>query len=88
MTMGKPSPEHRLWYRLRDISTNPETPLFRFYGSRRLGLCAQWLDDFDRFFAYIGKRPAGAWLIRIDKSKPYRPHNVPCGPPRPRVAES
>lgn len=38
-------------------------------------MCAEWRDDFAAFIAYMGPRPTGHTLDRIDNDKGYEPGN-------------
>lgn len=39
-------------------------------------MAPEWLHDFEAFFAYIGPRPPGLTLERVDNERGYEPGNV------------
>lgn len=74
-THGKSrSPEYRSWSSMLTRCRNENTHAYRRYGGRGINVCKRWMS-FEKFFADMGKRPAGASLDRIDNSKGYGPSN-------------
>lgn len=63
------------WLAMRGRCLNPNNQNFRQYGGNGIGICAQWEDDFDRFYADMGDRPASHTLERIDGALGYTPEN-------------
>ncbi len=39
-------------------------------------MCAEWRDDFSAFLRYLGDKPPGMTLERIDRNGNYEPGNV------------
>ena len=70
------SPEYRCWQSLRQRCNNPNNPGYKNYGGRGISVCQEWNASFDAFYAYVGPRPAGKWLDRIDNNGNYEPGNV------------
>lgn len=46
------------------------------YGGRGITVCTEWVNSFDLFYAYVGDRPAGKTLDRINYDGNYEPGNV------------
>lgn len=63
------------WLAMRGRCLNPNNQNFRQYGGNGIGICAQWEDDFDRFYADMGDRPASHTLERINGALGYTPEN-------------
>lgn len=63
------------WLAMRGRCLNPNNQDFHRYGGKGVSICAEWKDDFDRFYADMGNRPAGQTLDRIDGDLGYTPAN-------------
>ena len=46
------------------------------YGGRGIRMCDEWLNSYAAFLAYMGERPEGMTLDRIDVDGNYEPGNV------------
>ena len=64
------------WWNARNRCTNPADARWNDYGGRGVTMCAEWLNDFEAFYAHIGKPPKGRSLDRIDNDAGYEPGNV------------
>ncbi len=54
----------------------PKHKSYPDYGGRGIRICAEWIDDFDRFIADMGPRPSLKHSIdRIDNNGHYEPGN-------------
>jgi hypothetical protein len=71
----KPSPEYRSWQKAKERCFNPNADNFNRYGGRGITMCAEWSDDFSAFLKYMGQRPDGCDLDRIDNNGNYEPGN-------------
>lgn len=65
---------YRSWKDMRARCNNPHNTDFVDYGGRGIAVCERW-DDFAKFFADMGERPAGQTLDRIDANGDYDPAN-------------
>lgn len=70
--------EYRAWKSMRDRCLNEKCKAYPEYGGRGIGVCAEWLgkDGLTTFLAYMGPRPDGHSLDRIDVNGGYEPGNV------------
>lgn len=57
---------------------DPNNVSWKRYGGRGIKVCDEWTGrgGFDRFLAYMGPRPPGMSIDRIDKDGHYEPGNV------------
>ncbi len=63
------------WLAMRGRCLNPNNQDFHRYGGKGIGICAEWRDDFDRFYADMGDRPASHTLDRENGALGYTPEN-------------
>ena len=52
---------------------------YKNYGKRGIKVCEEWLDrefGFERFAEFMGERPVGMTMDRIDVNGDYEPSNV------------
>lgn len=68
------TPAYKSWSAARDRCLNPSNKHYADYGGRGIRMCSTW-DDFSAFFAYMGERPPGMTLDRIDNGQGYAPGN-------------
>lgn len=62
------------WLHARQRCRNPRDASYKNYGGRGVHFCEIW-DDFVLFAVYMGPRPAGATLDRINNDGNYEPGN-------------
>lgn len=68
--------EYTAWIRLKDRVTNPNNDHFNRYGGRGIKCCDRWMNNYENFFADMGKRPSSLHSIdRIDNDGDYTPEN-------------
>lgn len=70
------SREYCSWDKAKQRCTNPENDRWDDYGGRGIRFCDEWMNNFAAFYAYLGPRPAGCTLDRIDVNGHYEPGNV------------
>ena len=69
-------PLYGRWRGMRQRCTNPNHPLYQYYGARGITICERW-DDFDNYVADVGLPPADKPdLDRINNEGNYEPSNV------------
>jgi hypothetical protein len=73
---GGRTPEFSSWLSAKGRVTNPNGRFWRLYGGRGITMAPEWLNDFEAFLAYMGPRPEGTTLDRIDNNGNYEPGNV------------
>ena len=71
----KGSKEYVAWCDAKARCENPKNNRWYCYGAIGIKMCDEWRNDFAAFFAYMGKRPHGKTLGRIDEKKGYEPGN-------------
>lgn len=69
-------PEYGIWAHIKERCTNPKVKCWDNYGGRGIKVCDRWLNNFDNFYADMGKRPSPEYQIdRIDNNGNYEPNN-------------
>jgi hypothetical protein len=53
---------------------NPKSPVYKWYGARGISICERW-DQYENFYADMGKRPPRTTLERKDNANGYSPEN-------------
>ena len=71
---------YKAWNNIRFRLLNSNSPDYKNYGGRGIGMCQDWLDNYKNFQDYIlstiSERPVGCSLDRIDNNKGYEPNNI------------
>lgn len=70
----KRTPTYKTWQAMMTRCYNPNVASFKDYGARGVTVCDGW-HLFENFLAYMGERPEGMTLDRIDSDKGYTPDN-------------
>lgn len=72
------SAEYRSWNAMMQRCHNENNDNYPDYGGRGISVCKQWHGPLGvkRFIAYMGKRPDGMTLDRINNDGNYEPGNV------------
>jgi hypothetical protein len=73
---GRYSAEYSSWIAMRRRCLNPRDKDFPKWGGRGIAVYLEWVRSFGAFLAYMGPRPAGTSIDRIDPDKGYEPGNV------------
>jgi hypothetical protein len=55
---------------------SPADRSYARYGAKGVRVCDEWRGSFENFLAYMGPRPAGLTLDRINSRGNYEPGNV------------
>lgn len=85
---GKPthgmrkSREYSTWSAMRGRCLNPLHKDYPRYGGRGITVCPEWAASFKAFYDYVGPRPIGKTLDRINWEGNYEPGNVRWATPR------
>jgi len=69
------TPAYLSWLSMIQRCTDKKSRSYKNYGGRGIGICAQWRNSFEVFFADMGARPKGTTLGRIDGNAGYLPEN-------------
>lgn len=74
------TPEYNTWSGIKDRCYNPKCKEYKYYGARGIKMCDEWLNDFQAFFDYVGKKPGVGHEYSIDRypnnDGNYEPGNV------------
>ena len=70
------SPTYVSWQKMKERCNNPNHVRYYCYGGRGIKVCAQWDKSFVVFLKYMGERPQGMTLDRVNSNKGYEPGNV------------
>ncbi|MGI3899149.1 MAG: hypothetical protein ACRYGP_11720 [Janthinobacterium lividum] len=62
---------YRAWQAMKDGCNNPASPKFESAGQCGISICPDWLNDYERFLADMGRRPPGTTLERLDADRDY-----------------
>lgn len=65
---------YKTWQAMMTRCYNAKVKSFKDYGGRGITVCDGW-HLFENFLAYMGERPEGMTLDRIDNDKGYTPDN-------------
>ena len=71
----KPLPEYHVWNEARRRCHNPKCKDYPKYGARGISMCGEWRESFLAFISWMGPRPPGQTLERIDNNGNYCPEN-------------
>ncbi len=66
---------YRAWQSTKDGCHNAASPRYGSDGARGVRVCPEWLRDYERFLADMGRRPPGTTLERVDAAGDYTRHN-------------
>ena len=69
--------EYQIWSGIKSRCYNTNAPDYERYGGRGITMHKKWVNSFEEFFSYVGKRPSKEYSIdRIDNDKGYEPNNI------------
>lgn len=69
--------EYWAWVSMKKRCSATSGKYWKYYGSKGVHVCPEWLDDYEAFLAYVGPRPTSKHsLDRIDGNGNYEPGNV------------
>ncbi|MCK4823832.1 hypothetical protein KA005_49215, partial [bacterium] len=64
--------EFGIWPGMKDRCCNKKNPNYFRYGGRAIGICASWINSFEKFIKDMGERPSRKHSIeRIENDKGY-----------------
>ena len=72
---GGRTKEYRIWKHMKGRCYCPTDKRYLSYGARGIYVCPEWLTDFPRFLADMGRCPAEASLDRKNNNAGYSPSN-------------
>lgn len=59
------------WQAMKNGCYNSSSDRFTHIGRRGIRVCPEWRNDYERFLADMGRRPAGTTLERLDTNSDY-----------------
>lgn len=69
--------EYRTWILMKRRCYDINDINYKSYGGRGIKVCPEWIESFETFFAYMGKKPSHNHSIdRINTNGNYEPGNV------------
>lgn len=72
--------DFNVWRNIKERTTNPNSPHYKFYGAKGIRMCDEWINDPESFISYIYNLPnyrkKGYSIDRIDYKGNYEPGNV------------
>ena len=77
---------YSIWQGMVQRCCNENSKDYPRYGGRGITVCVEWRNSFEAFRAYVGERPAGMTLDRIDNDRGYKPGNVRWATPKQQQA--
>jgi len=72
----KGTPEYSVWIDMKNRCRNKNVRSYANYGGRGIKVCPEWELSFEAFLQYVGLRPDGYSLDRINTNGHYEPGNV------------
>lgn len=72
------TPAYKSWNAMMQRCHNEANESYPEYGGRGIRVCPEWhgAQGYHRFIAYVGERPRGHTIDRIDNNLGYQPGNV------------
>lgn len=79
---GKSSVEYSTWCRMKRRCFSSSHRDYKDYGAKGVLVAPEWINNYPAFLAYIGRRPKGFSLDRINPHLGYCPGNVRWASPK------
>jgi hypothetical protein len=77
------SPEYLAWQSMKARAISDRPRLARYYKSRGITICQEWIESFLLFYSHIGPMPTtGMQVDRINNDGNYEPGNVRWATPK------
>lgn len=70
------TPIYTVWANMKRRCYGVNASHYSDYGGRGIKVCDEWKNSFEAFYKYVGDRPKGMTLDRIDVNGNYEPGNV------------
>lgn len=67
---------YNCWWNMVSRCTNKHDDQYPEYGGRGIKVYEPWINDFESFRSYVGPKPPGTSLDRIDNNGNYEPGNL------------
>lgn len=70
-------PLYRIWARMKGATTSKTHQDYKYYGSKGIKVCREWMDDFEVFYTWAMKNGyrQGLEIDRVDNRGDYEPSN-------------
>ena len=82
------TPTYQCWKSMNNRCRNDHKKYHNNYAGRGISVCKEWASSFEAFYNYMGDKPEGKTLDRIDNDGNYEPSNCRWATPTQQTRNS